>query len=383
MRKNHILVNKHCTKSTFYSMKEPRGVTLIALIVTIIVLLILAGVTLANITGGNSTIDKASEAKLSTDVKTELEELQSRINNSATKGIRHGNFSGSVDASSIKAALNNLVTDTSVITGNGPWQVTGTKTNTNYLIKQNYEVIPMPENTGTRTEMNVQIGDFVNYDAGTWTQEEIDKLGDLYAGENLPDSTTPFKFGGFKAGQSRNDCITPYSTYDNIFTGGWRVLSVNDDNSINIIHAGTPEAYYHPGATNTGYKSQYILSGIKNSSVSNDFFDNITVRKWDMYENPEFSKNINTHICSYEEITNIETNNNLRNINVYYWLPYANAHTQLYRVRDIIATIAGDYKKNCGIRPVVTLKAECLFQNVNDENTSTHDTQETAWNLVI
>ena len=39
-------------------LKENKGITLVALIVTIIVLLILSGITIANITGGDTTIDK-------------------------------------------------------------------------------------------------------------------------------------------------------------------------------------------------------------------------------------------------------------------------------------------------------------------------------------
>ena len=98
-----------------------------------------------------------------------------------------------------------------MITGVGPWQVTGSKTGTNYLIKQSYEVIPMPKNTGTLTEMNVQVGDFINYKAGNWTQQDLEKLGvkfdstgnitdygPIYMGEDLFSNTANrFKFGGF------------------------------------------------------------------------------------------------------------------------------------------------------------------------------------------
>lgn len=40
-------------------MKEKNGITLIALVITIIVLLILAGVTIATLTGDNRTINKS------------------------------------------------------------------------------------------------------------------------------------------------------------------------------------------------------------------------------------------------------------------------------------------------------------------------------------
>ena len=48
-------------------LKQKKGITLIALVVTIIVLLILAGITIATITGNNGIIKKAQEAKSNTE----------------------------------------------------------------------------------------------------------------------------------------------------------------------------------------------------------------------------------------------------------------------------------------------------------------------------
>ena len=45
-------------------MKENKGITLIALVITIIVLLILAGVSIAMLTGGNGLLTKAAEAEV-------------------------------------------------------------------------------------------------------------------------------------------------------------------------------------------------------------------------------------------------------------------------------------------------------------------------------
>ena len=47
--------------------KENKGITLIALVITVIVLLILAGVSISMLTGNNSIITKAGEAKTATD----------------------------------------------------------------------------------------------------------------------------------------------------------------------------------------------------------------------------------------------------------------------------------------------------------------------------
>ena len=52
--------------------KKEKGITLIALVITIIVLLILAGVTIATLTGDNGILTKANEAKESTEIETDL-----------------------------------------------------------------------------------------------------------------------------------------------------------------------------------------------------------------------------------------------------------------------------------------------------------------------
>lgn len=74
----------HCTKSTFYAIKEPRGITLIALIVTIVVLLILAGITVTSITGGDNTIEKANEAKNQHEKSDIKERIHAAVLSSAT-----------------------------------------------------------------------------------------------------------------------------------------------------------------------------------------------------------------------------------------------------------------------------------------------------------
>ena len=49
-------------------MKKERGITLIALVITIIVLLILAAVSIATLTGESGILTKANEAKAQTEV---------------------------------------------------------------------------------------------------------------------------------------------------------------------------------------------------------------------------------------------------------------------------------------------------------------------------
>ncbi len=56
--------------------KEIKGITLVALVITIVVLLILAGVSLNMVLGGNGIITKAKLAKQMSEVSSEKEAIQ-------------------------------------------------------------------------------------------------------------------------------------------------------------------------------------------------------------------------------------------------------------------------------------------------------------------
>ena len=63
-------------KNQIRKTKETKGITLIALIITILVLIILAGVTLNVLTGENGIINRAQQAKENTEEGQEYEEVQ-------------------------------------------------------------------------------------------------------------------------------------------------------------------------------------------------------------------------------------------------------------------------------------------------------------------
>ncbi|MBR3152555.1 MAG: hypothetical protein IKF52_02990, partial [Clostridia bacterium] len=56
-------------------LKKQKGITLIALVITIIVLLILAGVTIAMVVGDNGILTRSREAKDTTNIKKIQEEV--------------------------------------------------------------------------------------------------------------------------------------------------------------------------------------------------------------------------------------------------------------------------------------------------------------------
>ena len=57
-------------------MDKTKGITLVALVITIIVLLILAGISIATLMGENGIVEKAQKAKEATQIAQYSEELQ-------------------------------------------------------------------------------------------------------------------------------------------------------------------------------------------------------------------------------------------------------------------------------------------------------------------
>ena len=144
----------------------------------------------------------------------------------------------------------------------------------------------------------LHIGDFVNYDAGTWTQDEISSiktglktnLQTANGSTNIP--SNGYQFGGFTAGLSRNGNATPnYDSYEYLTdssTGssvtGWRIFSVDGDN-VTLISAGNPEDYYHPKTDESGIASEYILTGDVDSEWNVNVAEKYNARDWSMYIN--------------------------------------------------------------------------------------------------
>lgn len=61
-------------------MKNNKGITLIALVITIIVLLILAGISIAMLTGNNGLLTKANSAKSETSKAEVIERINMELN---------------------------------------------------------------------------------------------------------------------------------------------------------------------------------------------------------------------------------------------------------------------------------------------------------------
>src|SRR5574344_529843 len=255
-----------------------RGITLIALIITVIVMLILAGVSISVLTGGGGLFEKTTSAaeEYNQSGKNEADTMQSWMNqldgylsgtpitpvdttNPTVAIVASSNVEGTTftltatgqDETSIQKYefyINGTLEKTETTTeGTATYNVTGKAGSTNYTCKvivydaagnykESEEIIvttktvePLPIAT------TVQVGDYVNYDAGNWNSStDASKItssgGTVTWSSSLP--TTQGQFGGFTNGQSRNENSTPYSSSYAPRTAGWRVWDIDSTTGV-------------------------------------------------------------------------------------------------------------------------------------------------------
>ena len=142
-------------KLNFKGRRE-KGITLIALVITIIVLLILAGVTIATLTGDNGILTKANEAKTITNEKDEEEQIE----------IGYTEY---LMADQTGEKVKFEVSEAAVTGKEGDWIIKFNKTGKEYYFdgetitkvtwEQKGDTI-----TNIETKQTLKVGDYVDYD---------------------------------------------------------------------------------------------------------------------------------------------------------------------------------------------------------------------------
>lgn len=219
----------------------------------------------------------------------------------------------------------------------------------------------------------VQQGDYIDYSAGTWTEEEINNLkqSNLYS----EDYNEKFKFNGFKVGT-----IKDVNAHNPNNPEAWRILYNNDD-TIRIVNAGITEGYSSPFYDNCAYYIYFIFTGKKHKEDNSDIVKHNTIpRDWSMYENLEYAVQGSAHLITLEEAYYItgddyETSNDLRNIGIKYYTSKLHCDQDMWTVEE-----SGKMDRwgggNYGIRPVVTLKNNLLVEKKGEYE------GHTVWKLV-
>ena len=216
------------------NLKERKGITLIALVITIIVLLILAGVSIAMLTGQNGILTQANNAKTSTANKSAEEKVKL-----AVMAARSQSEDASLDLEKLTAEV---TTNYGGQVEGGEFPVTVTIDGKSFTVDSDGNV----ELAGSKpqiTREGIEVGDYVNYTPDTAS-------GKTYDSEKL-------KKGGYSSAQT--------VTKDDL---NWRVLRKNDDGSIDLIGDATSKSVYFSGPL--GYNNGvYLLNDICKELYSN------------------------------------------------------------------------------------------------------------------
>ena len=178
-----------------------KGITLIALVITIIVLLILAGVTIATLTGENGILTRASDAKKENGIASVKEQAQLDIANWTAERLENGEDTTLNDeiVKKIIEENNNQkpyyseLTDNSIITENGYEILFSELYTKEETISYTDDGVPIPKNfyfVGGNKEEGVVISDNIE-DSNKGTGHDIAKLlkGNQFVWVSVEDGT--------------------------------------------------------------------------------------------------------------------------------------------------------------------------------------------------
>ena len=407
--------------------KEKQGISLIVLIVTIIVIIILAAAVILTI-GKNNPVESAKEGTFKEDVRSFQDDLALTISKDYTD--KQGQRDEKFNATTFDKMKEYIPSYTSKYDGKFKIvedELIGTE---NLTDKEKKWLNDISVNVGDAISIgNAKsleellankedyIGDFVNYDAGVWTEEEINSIktgvkgSEVTANNSTTIPRTAFQFGGFTAGSSRNGNATPYDDRYNYVkdkeTGeavtGWRIFDITEE-GITLISAGCPEDYYNASGTNYPYYSEYILTeNINSKATSLNIPDSYTKRDWSVYVNNKansatvLTKNtLDNWYSKYMGVANASvyddatfrkiygTNKeSLIDNYSYYWLASANSSDCVYNVNPTsyrrVFSNYGDL--GFGVRVLVSLKSNIQLTETKNTKTVTSRNVDYTYNI--
>lgn len=227
-------------------MKKQKGITLIALIITIIVLLILAGVSISSIVGDNGIIKKSNDVKLESEIANEKEVLNIAIIEAAKK-----DKNGNIGVQALQKSIENQIGEDKVEISNlgDELGVVFKESGRQYIVDGdgNFRVPEWEKiDSGiTNGEVTLQIGDYVNYKHTEGVNlEDSEKTTYISEKENT----------GYSESQIFN--ISSYSSESQ----GWRVLGI-ENGKVLLISADIIEPDSGGYVDETTGKTYYYLVG--------------------------------------------------------------------------------------------------------------------------
>ena len=273
-------------------LKRTNGITLIALVITIIVLLILAGVSIAMLTGENGILTKVTDAKTQTQIGEERENINlsmqalliDKINNpnDYPNGIINNNqLKEEMDKSMPKPkeiTMNELTKELSV-------KFDETRENREYIVEQTGKIGEAVNRDG------IKVGDYVDY--------KYDVAENYIIPEYVEWCTSAY---------SNNDKEAPQDT-----DVKWKILKIYDDGRVDLISDTTVSSVLgveHKRMGNAYNNAVFLMNDICKHHYSNKEM-NIIARSINLEDIEsqmikekveEYKKSYNNGTASYGDI---------------------------------------------------------------------------------
>lgn len=168
-------------------------------------------------------------------------------------------------------------------------------------------------NKDEKVTTGLQVGDYVNYNAGIWTSEDISKIissegctgingetnDDIIGNQKAPNIQG--QFGGFEIGDSK-DISSKIQKGNRPVTDGWRVWDINEnDGTITLISAGNPELYSHKAEIGNADKSTEIFKQRDCSMYVNNYATSAKLLTGELLAN-WWNKNYKTNYSYADDI---------------------------------------------------------------------------------
>ncbi|MGN1298199.1 MAG: hypothetical protein ACI4VH_07325 [Clostridia bacterium] len=198
------------------NLERNKGITLIALVITIIVLLIFIGVTIATLTGDNGILTKANSAKILTNEGEEKETVSLAYNGSIAETT-----GDTVSATDMQKQLDDNKIDASAEEVEGKIKVTFNKTGNVYIINANGII----EKRKSLEDFGLKVGDYVDYDEGVGGHYYADNS--VGAGVRNSDYDSKNRMVVLESGDFYTEDLN------------WRVIGVDDLGRLELISEST------------------------------------------------------------------------------------------------------------------------------------------------
>ena len=248
-----------------------RGITLIALVITIIVLLILAGVSIATLTGENGILTRAQDAKINTEIAEEKEAIGLAYN-----GVMAENKGNGVSSGELEIELHNNGRTDAHATGENPITVTF-DSGRSYTVDNNgnIEISDGNEDNDGTTLVEMFIAGERCENPDNCDNEEHLHVGDYlkYTPSNPTASTANMEDNPLKSQYTGVEDTQTYTVNSNT---KWQVIGLSEDRQHVLLTTESPiqrdgaDPYLKLGGAESYIYCKKVLDGICSIYANDD-----------------------------------------------------------------------------------------------------------------